>query len=108
ISYLSGEKLLHERVNPQIPIPPEMPHGITNEMVADAPRFMDIAHQVASLISLAEAVIGYNPGFDRRMIAAELARCEVWIKWPIIVCAKGLWDVCEEKEKRTLTNAYKR
>ena len=66
-------------VNPGVPIPPESTaiHGITNEMVAQAPSFRDIAHHVVN--GTRDCYIGgYNAEkFDLKIILAELKRAGV-------------------------------
>jgi DNA polymerase-3 subunit epsilon len=62
-------------VNPGQPISEEVRavHGISDEMVADKPRFSEIAAEVAE--ALAGVVpAAYNAGFDRGFILAEFER----------------------------------
>lgn len=124
LDFNTGEVLIDTKLNPQMPIPPDstLVHGITDEMVADAPLFASIVVQLASLISQSEAVIGYNPWFDRNMINGEFQRYNsrasapdrdgsfesLAVNWPTLVCAKRTWDIHEPKEKRHLQNAFKR
>jgi DNA polymerase III subunit epsilon len=72
-------------VNPGRPIWPGITAltGISNEMVADAPAFADIAEVVASKLTGA-VVIGHNVSFDLGFIDAELRRAAI-----------GLFDVVE-------------
>lgn len=51
-----------QRLNPGIAIPEgaSRVHGITDEMVADKPRFSDIASQIAVLFDEETIVVGYN------------------------------------------------
>lgn len=109
----SGELLFHSYFNPEMSIPPEVIEitKITDEMVKYAPRFSSLAPRIADIIESAEAVIGYNVAFDRGMLCGEFRRLGDLMKnirWPILVCAKRIWDVYEPKEKRNLTNAFKR
>lgn len=99
------------RFNPGIPIPLEATavHGITDEDVAGESSFRDLADVVRAMIEGAEAVIGYNPTFDQGMIDGEMRRALAPpIKWPPLIDAKRLWDVYEPREKRNLSNAYRR
>ena len=50
-------------------------HGITNEFLADKPRFADIADEMVQYLSGAEVII-HNAPFDVGFIDAELARLE--------------------------------
>ena len=105
----AGETVIHTYVNPEMPIPSKVIeiHGITDDMVRDAPVFSEIAEVVASAIRSAEAVVGYNPSFDRRFLAHEFHRASIRVRWPVLVCAKRLWDKYDPV-KRRLQNAYKR
>ena len=73
-----GGEILERRswlVNPGCPISDESRevHGITNEMVADKPRFEAIAAEVASALS-GVVPAAYNASFDRGFILSELER----------------------------------
>lgn len=62
-------------VNPGIPVPEEASkvHGITNEMLADAPPFVQAI--VAAMPLLVGAVpCAYNAPFDKEFLLAEVAR----------------------------------
>jgi len=48
-------------------------HGITNEMLADKPRFLDIASDLLAFLRGAELII-HNAPFDTGFINAELSR----------------------------------
>lgn len=66
-------------VNPEQPIPPVVTkiHGITDEMVASAPTFAQLAPTVVALLSDRD-LTGYNVArFDRRLLAAEFGRVGV-------------------------------
>lgn len=61
-------------VNPGIPIPPEATaiHGITDEMVKNAPKFEDIADTIVDMIS-GTIILGYNSAeFDIPLLDTEL------------------------------------
>jgi DNA polymerase-3 subunit epsilon len=64
-------------VNPGIPISPETSavNRLTDEMVADAPRFADVVDDVLLFIGDAD-LCGHNMiAFDLAMLLAELKRC---------------------------------
>jgi DNA polymerase III subunit epsilon len=67
------------RLNPGIPIPPGSTaiHGITDADVAEAPRFRDVAAELAAFLDGAD-LGGYNmTGFDLPVLRAEFLRAGV-------------------------------
>lgn len=64
-----GEVLLDTLVKPVRPIPADATriHGITNEMVTDAPAWADVLPQVVELLT-GRAVVIYNAQFDYDML----------------------------------------
>ena len=115
----SGAKLFHSYVNPGEPITAEITaiNRITDDMVADAPPWSDVAPQICEIISQAEAVIGQNVFFDQGMIDGEMQRLNdangtatgpTVVAWPTLVCTKRTWDVFEPPNERRLMNNYRR
>ncbi len=107
----TGAILLHSRVNPQRPIPPEVSEltGIADADVAGAPLFAEIGDRLAEIIHAASVLIGYNPFFDRAMIAQEFVRMRRPVaRWPKLICGKRLWDKHEPKQERNLRAAHDR
>lgn len=51
-------------------------HGITDAMVADAPRFEQIAHELCEVLA-GHLPVAYNASFDRKFLRMELARANV-------------------------------
>jgi len=74
----SGEEIgeLVSLVNPSKPIPPDIQEmcGITDEMVASAPLFSEIAGKVSDFLE-GGAIVAHNIKFDMEFLAAELAPC---------------------------------
>lgn len=64
-----GNALLNTLIKPSHTIPDEVIaiHGITNEMVADAPTWPDIQQRVADILTAA-IVYAYNASFDVGML----------------------------------------
>lgn len=64
-----GKALLDVLVKPALPIPPAASniHGITNELVQDAPRWPEIRPEVLRLID-GKDVIVYNAKYDRQLM----------------------------------------
>jgi DNA polymerase III subunit epsilon len=68
---------LHLYVNPERPSSEEARkvHGITDEFLADKPRFADIAEQLMAYVTGAEVII-HNAAFDVGFLDAELKRAK--------------------------------
>ena len=103
-----GSSLTYEkRVNPEIEISEESSkiHGITNEMIKDAPTFTDIAEEVAAFIGDAD-LAGYNSNkFDIPVLAEEFLRAGNNFD----MSARQFVDVqniFHKMEQRTLAAAY--
>lgn len=60
-------------LNPGRDTGPEAVHGISTHMVATAPRFLDIAADLADFLS-GRVLVAHNLEFDRRFLAAEFER----------------------------------
>ena len=95
-------------INPQIPIPKQSSdlHGITNEMVKDAPTFKEVAHELKQMLDGCD-IAGYNSNrFDIPMLVEEFLRAEV----DFDMKGRRLLDVqniFHRMEQRTLSAAYK-
>lgn len=72
---MDGTVLFESLVNPGVPIPPEATavHGITDEMVKDAPTFSDILVPLTGAL-INRKIVVYNRDFDKRRLALELHR----------------------------------
>jgi DNA polymerase-3 subunit epsilon len=96
------------RLNPEMNISPESAsiHGITNDMVKDAPTFGDVAEDIATFIGDAH-LIGYNSNkFDIPVLAEEFLR----VGSNFDVAERKFIDVqniFHKMEQRTLVAAYK-
>ena len=68
---------LHLYVNPERPSNPDAikVHGISDEFLADKPRFADVAEQLLAYVADAEVII-HNAAFDVGFLDAELKRIE--------------------------------
>jgi DNA polymerase-3 subunit epsilon len=95
-------------INPQMPIPKGSSdvHGITDEMVKDAPTFKQAANEIKQFIDNCD-LAGYNSNrFDVPMLVEEFLR----IGMEITIDGKRLVDVqriFHMMEQRTLGAAYK-
>lgn len=96
------------RVNPTIPIPPEVTlvHGISDADVADKPTFKELAKEIYSLIRDAD-LGGFNSNrFDIPLLAEELLRAGIDFDMKNRVSV-DVQTIFHKMEKRTLEAAYK-
>ena len=104
-----GKKMVKRKlINPEIPIPSSVTeiHGITDEMVKDAPTFRQAANEIRQFIDTAD-LAGYNSNrFDIPMLVEEFLRVSLDLDFR----NRKLLDVQKifhMMEQRTLTAAYK-
>lgn len=79
VSVSQGGRVVDEfstLLNPGIPMSPEVIaiHGITNEMVKDAPSFADIMPKLLGLLD-DSVIVAHNADFDVSFLRAEFASC---------------------------------
>ncbi len=96
------------RVNPGIPIPPQAirVHGITGDMVKDAPSFREVARTIAQFIEGCD-LAGFNSTrFDIPLLAEEFIRADldVDLKKRKFIDVQAIFH---KMERRTLAAAYK-
>ncbi len=104
-----GKKIVKRKlVNPEMPIPQASTdvHGITNEMVKDAPTFRQIANELKQFLDNSD-LAGYNSNrFDIPMLVEEFLR----VGMDFDMKGRHLLDVQKVfhmMEQRTLTAAYR-
>ncbi len=95
-------------INPEMPIPPASTevHGITNEMVKDAPTFKQAANDIKQFLDNCD-LSGYNSNrFDIPLLMEEFLRVEVEfdMKGRKLVDVQKVFHMMEQ---RTLSAAYK-
>lgn len=95
-------------VNPGIPIPPKSTetHGITDEMVKNAPMFADIAQQLFDALDPCDWLFYNGIKFDVPLLMAELARCNIHINPHNRLLIDG-YVTFSKKEPRDLSSALK-
>jgi DNA polymerase-3 subunit epsilon len=105
----SGNKEeLNLLINPEIIISDENAaiHGISNEMVKDAPTFKEAAPQIMELIGDAD-LAGYNSNkFDIPVLAEEFLRADVEIDMHKVY-AVDVQNIFHQKEQRNLSAALR-
>ncbi|MBB6498930.1 3'-5' exonuclease [Pedobacter cryoconitis] len=96
------------RINPEMPIPLQssLIHGIYDEHIADAPKFSEVAQEIAEFIGDAD-LAGYNSNrFDIPVLLEEFLRAGV----DFDMTGRKFVDVqniFHQMEQRTLRAAYK-
>lgn len=107
--YPDGSRQVKRKLlNPQMPIPQSSSdvHGITNEMVRDAPTFRQVANEIKQFIDNCD-LSGYNSNrFDIPLLMEEFLRAGINFKTE----GRKLLDVqriYHLMEQRTLSAAYK-
>ncbi len=95
-------------INPEMPIPPASTaiHGITDEMVKDAPTFKQVANELKQFLDNCD-LAGYNSNrFDIPMLAEEFLRIgmEFESKTRKLLDVQKIFHMMEQ---RTLTAAYR-
>ena len=75
VNHIPTERKFHTFLNPERPMSPGASEisGITDEMLLDQPRFIDVADAFLEFIADSELII-HNAAFDLRFLNAELAR----------------------------------
>ena len=108
ISPNGKEQWMTTRINPEMPIPPKTTeiHGISDEDVAGAPTFREVAKNLALFLEGCD-LAGYNSiKFDIPLLAEEFLRTDTDFNFR----KRKYVDVqiiFHKKEQRTLTAAYK-
>lgn len=95
-------------INPEIPIPPAITdiHGLTNEMLKDAPVFKQVANEIKQFLDNCD-LGGYNSNrFDIPLLMEEFLRTgiEFDMKGRRLLDVQKIYHMMEQ---RTLTAAYK-
>jgi len=60
--------------------------GITNAMLADAPRIEEVMPRVRDIVERSPMVIAHNASFDREIVDIEADRLKMNIAWPRLIC----------------------
>jgi len=103
-----SEQIYTQRINPEIPIPlvTSLIHGIYDEDIKDAPKFGDVAQEIADFIGDAD-LAGYNSNkFDIPMLLEEFLRVGVDLDMSDRKFV-DVQNIFHQMEQRTLKAAYK-
>ena len=105
----SGKKEeLNMLINPEMNISDSNSaiHGVTNEMVKDAPTFKDAGSEIAAFIGDSD-LAGYNSNkFDIPVLAEEFLRVDIDFDLSSKDCV-DIQNIFHKMEQRTLVAAYK-
>lgn len=101
-------KVKRKLINPEMPMPAEVVaiHGITDEMVKDAPVFRQVANEIKQFLDNCD-LCGYNSNrFDVPLLAEEFLRAgmEFDLKARRLLDVQRIYHMMEQ---RTLSAAYK-
>ncbi|WP_417290011.1 exonuclease domain-containing protein [Corallibacter sp.] len=102
------EETYTQRVNPEMPIPPEVTkvHGISDADVADKPTFKELAKEIHNMIKDSD-LGGFNSNrFDIPLLAEEMLRADVDFDMKNRL-AVDVQTIFHKMEQRTLSAAYK-
>ena len=105
---IQGDQILEEwstLINPDRDLGPVHIHGITPSMVSIAPKFAEIANDLARLLN-GKIIVCHNAHFDKRMLSQEFSRLGIQVElgnsFCTMVAAKrqlgggfSLADTCE-------------
>lgn len=103
-----SEQILVKKINPEMPIPlvTSLIHGIYDEDIIDAPKFGDVAQEIAEFIGDAD-LAGYNSNkFDIPMLLEEFLRVGVDLDMTDRKFV-DVQNIFHQMEQRTLKAAYK-
>ena len=77
IDHIPTGKTFHEYINPEREVPEEAIaiHGITNEQLADKPKFYEIAQKWIDFVGDDGIFVAHNASFDMGFINMELKKC---------------------------------
>ncbi|WP_297704843.1 3'-5' exonuclease [uncultured Eudoraea sp.] len=95
-------------VNPEMTIPDEVVaiHGISNEKVANEPKFKELAREIFNIIKDCD-LAGFNSDrFDIPLLAEEMLRSEIDFDLKNMLSV-DVQTIFHKMEKRTLEAAYK-
>jgi DNA polymerase-3 subunit epsilon len=101
-------KKMRKLVNPGMPIPAQASavHGITNEMVANAPTFKEVANEIKQFIAGCD-VGGYNSNrFDIPLLVEEFLRIGLEVDFDNVEML-DVQKIFHLMEPRNLSAAYK-
>lgn len=96
-------------LNPEMPIPAESTaiHGITDEMVKDAPVFSENADEIIALLEDADHFVAYNSLFDFQFLQAELFRANQYHLDEKNYTFIDPFKIFQKNYPHNLANAYK-
>lgn len=105
---LPGGEEFNQLVNPCIPIPKDATgiHGITDDMVKDAPNFNEIGDKLISELEKAKYFVAYNSIFDFQFLQAELYRTHNYFLAEKDYTFIDPYKIFKKMFQQNLSNAY--
>lgn len=104
----NGERMIKRKlINPEMPIPAQVSkiHGITDEMVKDAPVFKKIANEIKQFLHNCD-IAGYNSNrFDIPLLVEEFLRADLNVVFDNCKLL-DVQKIFHMMEQRTLSAAY--
>ena len=96
-------------INPECKIPEKTTefHGITNEMVKDAPKFADVAEDLVKALEATDCFVAYNFMFDFQFLQYELHRNTGYKLKEQDFIFLDPYKIFKKMYPHTLSNAYK-
>jgi DNA polymerase III epsilon subunit family exonuclease len=86
------------RVNPRRDPGPTFAHGLTAEMLEDAPVFEDIAAQLARLLD-GRILAAHNVNFDANFLRHEYQRANlIWLFPPQLCTIRAAWNLGRRRQ----------
>lgn len=89
-------------LNPERDVGPTRVHGITAGQVLRAPKFAEVAGEIAALLNPRFIVAGHNVSFDKNFLRAEFDRIDVQMPELSVLCTcrlvgrQNLKSACDE------------
>jgi DNA polymerase-3 subunit epsilon len=94
---ICGDELFNRLIKPMRPIPPKASeiHGITDNMVVDAPTWADVHDEIVRIVTDASRLLIYNEAFDIKLIrqsAFAAGMSDEALDWLLLIHSQCVMD----------------